>query len=65
MKKLSLLILSFAFTAQAAPAAVFGDDKIIARYTLPLIAVKDFQNAVLPGSVTNDRKIPLGGTGQA
>jgi hypothetical protein len=63
LKKLSLPILGFAFAAQAAPAAVFGDDKIIARYTLTFIAVKDFQNAVLPGTVTNDRKIPLGSTG--
>ena len=63
LKKLSLFILGFAFAAQAAPAAVFGDDKVIARYTLPFIAIKDFHNAVLPGSVTNDRKISLGGTG--
>lgn len=63
LKKLSLFILGFAFAAHAAPAVAFGDDKIIARHALPLIAIKDFQNAVLPGSVTNDRKISLGGTG--
>jgi hypothetical protein len=63
LKKLSLPILGFVFAAYAAPGAVLGDDKIIARYTLTFIAVKDFQNAVLPGTVTNDRKIPLGSTG--
>ncbi|HEX9832079.1 MAG TPA: esterase-like activity of phytase family protein, partial [Mycobacterium sp.] len=55
--------LGFIYAAPLAPGAVFGDDKIIARYTLPFIAIKDFQNAVLPGSVTNDRKILLGSTG--
>jgi hypothetical protein len=46
-----------------APAAAPGEDKIVARYTVPLISIKDVQNAVLPGTVANDRKIPLGGTG--
>jgi len=50
LKKMSLLALGFACAVHAAPGAVFGDDKVIARYTLPLIAIKDYQNTILPGT---------------
>jgi hypothetical protein len=70
LKKRSLLILSFAFAAQAAPAAVFGDDKIIARYTLPFIAVKDFSGISniksydeTPYDVTGKNELPFNPSG--
>jgi hypothetical protein len=37
--------------------------KITAVYTLPDIPVATFQNAKLPGSIANDRKLLLGGIG--
>ena len=44
-------------------AAYALPDKIIATYTLPDIPIKPFQNAALPSSVANDRKILLGSVG--
>lgn len=38
-------------------------NKVIATYTLPDTPIKQFQNAVLPGSVANDRKVLLGSVG--
>ena len=38
-------------------------NKVIATYTLPDTPIKPFQNAVLPGSVANDRKVLLGSVG--
>jgi Esterase-like activity of phytase len=36
---------------------------IIANYTLPEISLGPFQNAVLPNSITNDRKLQVGAIG--
>ena len=38
-------------------------DKIIATYTLPDTPIKPLQNAALPSSVANDRKVLLGSVG--
>lgn len=40
-----------------------AQNKIIATYTFPDTPIKDFQNKVFPGSVTNDRKVLLGSVG--
>jgi Esterase-like activity of phytase len=45
------------------PHLSFAQDKVIATYTLPDTPIKAFQNAVLPGSVANDRKVLLGSVG--
>jgi hypothetical protein len=51
----------------APPAPVVGASsahgKITAVYTLPDTPIAAFQNARLPGSITNDRKMLLGGIG--
>ena len=44
-------------------AAYALPDKIIATYTLPDTPIKPFQNAALPSSLANDRKILLGSVG--
>jgi hypothetical protein len=63
-KKLSRAVAAaFTLALQGVSAGVFADGNVSARYTLPFLSIKEVQNAVLPGSVTNDRKIPLGGTG--
>jgi hypothetical protein len=56
-------LISLVFVAALVPHLTFAQDKIIATYTLPDIPIKQFQNAVLPGSVTNDRKVLLGSVG--
>jgi hypothetical protein len=45
------------------PHQSFAQNKVIGTYTLPDTPIKAFQNAVLPGSVANDRKILLGSVG--
>src|SRR5262249_50388397 len=57
----ALVLLEFA--AVLIPKPVFAQDKIIATYTLPDTPIKQFQNALFPGSVANDRKILLGSVG--
>jgi hypothetical protein len=48
----------------ASPAPVAGPAaSVVARHVLPDLAIATAQNAVLPGSVQNDRKILLGGVG--
>lgn len=37
-----------------------AQSKIVGNYTLPEIGIKEFQNRLFPGSVTNDHKILLG-----
>ena len=56
-------LISLVFVAALVPHLTFAQDKIIATYTLPDTPIKQFQNAVLPGSVTNDRKVLLGSIG--
>jgi len=51
------------FVSVLIPCPSFAQDKIIATYTLPDTPIKGFQNAVLPGSVANDRKVLLGSVG--
>ena len=51
------------FVNVLAPHLSFAQDKIIATYTLPDTPIKGFQNAVLPGSVANDRNVLLGSVG--
>ena len=45
------------------PSMVLSQDRIVDTYTVPPIAIKDFQNKKLPGSVPNDRKVLLGSVG--
>src|SRR5688572_27973124 len=45
----------------ASPAG--AQNKLVGTHTLPDIPIKSFQNSVLPGSVTNDRKVLLGSLG--
>jgi Esterase-like activity of phytase len=56
-------LISLVFVAALVPHLTFAQDKIIATYTLPDTPIKQFQNAVLPGSVTTDRKVLLGSVG--
>lgn len=51
--------LFLALGAQSAPA----QNKVIAAYTFPKIAIKEFQNEKFPGSVANDHKVLLGSVG--
>ncbi len=51
--------LVLALAAPSAPA----QNKVIAAYTFPEIAIKEFQNRKFPGSVANDRKVLLGSAG--
>ena len=51
------------FVSILIPHLSFAQDKIIATYTLPDTPIKAFQNAVLPGSAANDRKVLLGSVG--
>jgi hypothetical protein len=45
------------------PQQAGAQDKVIAAYTFGDTPIKLFQNAMLPGSVANDRKILLGSVG--
>ena len=56
-------LISLVFVAALVPHLTFAQDKIIATYTLPDTPIKQFQNALLPGSVANDRKVLLGSIG--
>lgn len=56
-------LISLVFVAALVPHPTFAQDKVIATYTLPDTPIKQFQNAVLPGSVANDRKVLLGSVG--
>ena len=56
---LTLLVFAAALISQPSLA----QDKVVATYTLPDTPIKAFQNAVLPGSVINDRKVLLGSVG--
>src|SRR5262249_16325549 len=57
----ALFLLGFA--AALIPKPAFAQDKITAPYTFPDTPIKRFQNALLPGSVANDRKVLLGSVG--
>ena len=41
----------------------YAEDKVTDIYTFPDIPIKEFHNKLLPGSVTDDRKILLGSVG--
>ena len=45
------------------PRPAFAEDKVQAIYTFSDTSIKDSQNKLLPGSVTNDRKVFLGSMG--
>jgi Esterase-like activity of phytase len=51
------------FAAALIPQPSMAQDKVVATYTLPDIPIRSFQNAVLPGTVANDRRILLGSVG--
>src|SRR5918996_5735946 len=55
--------LWLALVAVLIPYPSFAQNQLIATCTLPDTPIKAFQNAVLPGSVANDRKILLGSVG--
>jgi hypothetical protein len=56
-------LVSLVFAATLIPHPSFAQDKVIATYTLPDTPIKPFQNALLPGTVVNDRKVLLGSVG--
>jgi hypothetical protein len=58
-----MALVSLVFAAALIAHPSFAQDKVIATYTLPDTPIKPFQNAVLPGSVANDRKVLLGSIG--
>jgi len=64
---LALLIAALVATlipvSIAAQTSTGNRDRIVAVYSLEALSLAAVQNAVLPGSVTNDRSIRLGGSG--
>jgi hypothetical protein len=58
-----MTLVSLVFAAALIPHPSFAQDEVIATYTLPDTPIKSFQNALLPGSVANDRKVLLGSVG--
>ena len=58
-----MVLFWLGFVSVLIPRLSFGQDKVIATYTLPDTPIKAFQNTVLPGSVANDRKVLLGSVG--
>jgi hypothetical protein len=60
---ISRALVSLVFAAALIAHPSFAQDKVIATYTLPDTPIKPFQNAVLPGTVANDRKVLLGSIG--
>jgi hypothetical protein len=50
-------------TATLVPTATPEPAGIVATYILPDVPLGKFQNAMLPGSITNDRKLMLGSIG--
>jgi Esterase-like activity of phytase len=56
-------LVSLVLAAALIPHPSSAQDTVIATYTLPDTPIKSFQNAVLPGSVANDRKVLLGSIG--
>jgi hypothetical protein len=42
---------------------VSSQDKVIATYTLPDLPVREFENAIMPVDIKNDRKLMLGSVG--
>jgi Esterase-like activity of phytase len=51
------------FIMLMASQPLWGQDKVIATYTLPDLPVREFENAIMPVGITNDRKILLGSVG--
>ncbi|MFN8497461.1 MAG: esterase-like activity of phytase family protein [Anaerolineae bacterium] len=67
---IALLCLAALMTASMAladaptkPSAQGGQATVVGAYTLPDTPIAEFQNALLPGTVDNDRKLLLGGIG--
>jgi phytase-like protein len=60
---LALWLGLIAVTPQTSSAAVPAENTVLATFTLPDLRLGAFQNALLPGSITNDRNIFLGGIG--
>jgi Esterase-like activity of phytase len=58
-----LVIPRPSFTQDKVIATYTLPNKVIATYTLPDTPIKPFQNAALPSSVANDRKVLLGSVG--
>jgi hypothetical protein len=56
-------LVSLVLAAALIPHPSSAQDTVIATYTLPDTPIKPFQNAVLPGSIANDRKVLLGSIG--
>jgi Esterase-like activity of phytase len=56
-------LVSLVLAAALTPHPSSAQDTVIATYTLPDTPIKPFQNAVLPGSIANDRKVLLGSIG--
>jgi len=38
-------------------------NEILGSYTFPDMPIKEFQNRIIPGQITNDRKVLLGSVG--
>ena len=56
-------VLVAVFTIVMASPPVWGQNKVIATYTLPDLPIREFENAIMPVNITNDRKILLGSVG--
>src|SRR5262245_54448551 len=63
MRSFRVLILLMAVAALVAGDARAEGGRVTATYTLPDLPIAQAQNAVLPGSVANDRALLLGGIG--
>jgi hypothetical protein len=53
----------FAWIAVFIAQLSFAEDEVNDIYTFPDIPIKEFHNKLLPGSVTNDRRVLLGSVG--
>ncbi len=52
-----------AATPQTSIAAIPAENAVLATFTFPDLRMGAFQNAVLPGTITNDRNFFIGGVG--
>ncbi len=61
--RLFMILIYLVPLALLIPRQIEAQNKIIGAYTLPDIPIKEFQNALIPGTVTVDHKILLGSVG--
>ena len=56
------LVAVFAIVVMASQP-VWGQNKVVATYTLPDLPIREFENAIIAVNIPNDRKILLGSVG--